>query len=109
MVPLSFFYYQWYSRTIERFTTVIILNVFLQKLSKTVNFFSFLFFNSEHKRKLTVLNDFGWKKLKKVTVVRRSTIRLPLIIKKVTGTIDKFQKLRSTIDNFPNIINSYQF
>ena len=64
MVPLSIFYYQWYPRTIERFTTVTFLNYFHQKSSKTVNFFH-LFFNPKHKRKLTVLNDFGRKKLKK--------------------------------------------
>ena len=66
MVPLSFFYYQWHPRTIERFITIAFLNFFRPKSSRTVNFFSFFFllFNSKHKRKLTVLNDFGRKKLK---------------------------------------------
>ena len=45
MVPLSFFYYQWYSRTIERLTTVTFLNIFRPKL---LTFFFFFYFSIQN-------------------------------------------------------------
>ena len=46
---LSFFYYQWKSRIIERLTTVTFLNFFRPKSYKTVNFL--LCFKLKNKRK----------------------------------------------------------
>ena len=43
MVSLSFSDYQWYSRVIERLTTVIFLNFFRPKPFKAVKFFLFSF------------------------------------------------------------------
>ena len=81
-------------------------NLFKLFPSKTVKFFLFLlFFNSKHKRKLMVLNNFGRKKLKKGYSCKiLNNTRVPLIIKKRGGTIDKVTKYKGTIDNFSKII-----
>ena len=53
----SLFYYQWYPRIIERFTTVTFYNFLRPKSFITVNFL--LCFKLKNKRKRKKLNSFG--------------------------------------------------
>ena len=66
MVTLSFFLLSMVLLYYWAFYNSNLFILFPSKIVQNCEFFFLLFFNSKYKRNLTVLNDFGRKKLKKL-------------------------------------------